>query len=158
MTAVDGLHWDTPGPLRLTLAPELGHDIDGAWWLRTGRIARELPTLVDTLKDRLGEIIDIKVNWTVDGPPSLTFYGGECKRQPVMTVRGRDAHANLLVIPCRTTTALAVLVLRQAAFLPVDRIHLDTDAFKTAECIVDAARNQRALLRVSGGVPEAIPG
>ena len=42
--------------LRLTLASELGRDIDGAWWLRTVRTARELPELISTLKGRLGEI------------------------------------------------------------------------------------------------------
>ena len=35
--------------LRLTLAAELGRDIDGAWWLRTVRTARELPELIATL-------------------------------------------------------------------------------------------------------------
>lgn len=131
-------------PLRLTLASEFGRDIDGAWWLRTGRAARELPELIVTLGGCLGEIIDINVNWSMQGPPRMTFYGGECKRQPVMTVTGRTARASLLVIPCRTPAALAVMILRQAGGLPVDAVHLDTDAFRTAEGIVHAARSQQS--------------
>ena len=52
--------------LRLTMASELGRDIDGAWWLRTARTARELPELITTLQGRLGEIVDINVTPLVD--------------------------------------------------------------------------------------------
>ena len=138
--------------VRLTLASELGRDIDGAWWLRTGRMARELPDLIAALGDRLGAIVDIKVNWSSEGPPELTFYGWESKRQPVMTVRGASAHVNLLIVPHRTSAAIAVMVLRQAADLPIDHIHVDSDAFKAADSIVRAARSQRALLRDPGAV------
>ncbi len=131
--------------LRLTLASELGRDIDGAWWLRTVRTARELPELISTLKGRLGEIVDINVNWSLDGPPRMTFYGGECKRQPVMTLTGVAAEISLLVVPSTTSAALAVMILRQAARLPIEPFHVDSDAFKTAEGIVLAARAQRGL-------------
>ena len=131
--------------LRLTLASELGRDIDGAGWLRTVRTARELPELISTLKGRLGEIVDINVNWSLDGPPRMTFYGGECKRQPVMTLTGATAEISLLVVPSTTSAALAVMILRQAARLPIEPFHIDSDAFKTAEGIVLAARAQRGL-------------
>lgn len=139
---------------RLTLAPDLGQDIDGGWWLRTTQVSRELSAMVTVLEERLGGIIDIKVNWSVDGPPNLTFYGGECKQPPVMAVCGNLARANLLIVSSRTAAALAVMVLRQAACLPVDRVHLDTDAFKIAEAVVRAARTQRASLRTLGA-PQA---
>ena len=129
--------------LRLTLASQLGRDIDGAWWLRTARTARELPELIATLKGRLGEIVDINVNWSLDGPPRMTFYGGECKRQPVMTLTGAAAEISLLVVPATTSAALAVMILRQAARLHIEPFHVDTEAFKTAEGIVLAARAQR---------------
>jgi len=132
-----------PTRLRLTLASQLGRDIDGAWWLRTARTARELPELIATLKGRLGEIVDINVNWSLDGPPRMTFYGGECKRQPVMTLTGAAAEISLLVVPCTTSAALAVMILRQAARLRIEPFHVDTEAFKTAEGIVLAARAQR---------------
>jgi len=130
--------------LRLTLASAVGRDIDGAWWLRTARTARELPELIATLKGRLGEIVDINVNWSLDGPPRMTFYGGECKRQPVMTLTGAAAEISLLVVPCTTSAALAVMILRQAARLPIESFHMDSEAFRTAEGIVLAARTQRS--------------
>jgi len=62
-----------------------------------------------------------------------------------MMITGRDAQANLLVIPYLTNTALAIMVLRQAAALPIDPAHCETKAFQTAECIVRAARAENAV-------------
>jgi len=133
-------------PPRLTLASELGQGIDGAWWLRTGRMASELAATLPMLESRLGGIIDINVNWSIDGPPGLIFYGGECKHPPVMTVHGKRARTKLLIVPSNTGTALALMVLRQAAFLPVLSNHIDTAVFKVAASIVKAARSQQAQL------------
>lgn len=133
----------TVSPVRLTLASRLGHDIDGAWWPRTARMARELPELIAVLGTRLGEIIDIEVNWSSSqGPPRLDWYGWEARHQHVMTISGRNGSATLLIIPHRTATALAVMVLRRAAGLPIDPIHLDTQACRTADSIVRALRTQ----------------
>lgn len=130
-------------PVRVTLSLQLGHDIDGAWWPRTPGIARELPELIALLGTRLGDIIGINVNWpTSQGPPKLDSYGWEAKRQHVMTVTGSAASATLLIVPCRTDTALAVLVLRRAAGLPIDPLHLDTPACRTADGVLRAARAQ----------------
>ena len=107
-------------PVRLTLAPLLGNKIDGAWWPRTGLISRELPELVSVLDARLGQVIDINVNWSsLQGQPDLNWGWWQGVRPHVMTVGGRDARAKLLIVPHRTGTALAVMVLRQAAGLPV---------------------------------------
>ena len=54
------------------------------------------------------------------------------------------AGISLLVVPCTTSAALAVMILRHAARLPIEPFHVDTEAFKTAEGIVTAARAQRA--------------
>jgi hypothetical protein len=130
-------------PVRLTLASRLGHDIDGAWWPRTPGITRELPDLIGLLGTRLGDILDITVNWSSSqGPPKLDSYGWEAKRQHVMTITGSNGRVNLLIVPCRTGTALAVLVLRRAAGLPIDPIHLDTPVYRTADSIVRAALAQ----------------
>lgn len=126
--------------LRLTLATRLGNKVDGAWWPRTGVISRELPELVSVLNVRLGQVIDINVNWSaLQGQPELNWGWWQGINPQIMTVSGADARAKLLIVPHRTGTALAVMVLRRAAGLPVYAIDHDSRAFKTAEGIVRAA-------------------
>jgi hypothetical protein len=130
-------------PVRLTLASRLGHDIDGAWWPRTGQISRELPELVSVLGIRLGQIVDINVNWSsLQSPPDLNWHCWRGIHQHVMAVKGRDARANILIVPNRTATALAVMVLRRAAGLPINPAHRDSRAFLTADSIVRVARGE----------------
>lgn len=131
-------------PVRLTLAPQLGDKIDGAWWPRTGVLARELPGLVAVLDVRLGQVTDIDVNWSsLQSAPDLNWHWFQGVHPHVMTVGGRDARARILVVPHRTHTALAYMLLRRAAGLPVDAAHRDSRAFETAECIVRVARGDQ---------------
>ncbi len=130
-------------PLRLTLASRLGNTIDGAWWPRTGLISRELPELVSVLEVRLGRVIDINVNWSsLQRPPDLNWDGWRGIHQHVMTVSSCNARANLLIVPYRTGTALAVMVLRRAAGLPIYPAHRDSRAFHAAESIIRVARGE----------------
>jgi uncharacterized protein DUF5994 len=130
-------------PVRLTLASRLGDQIDGAWWPRTGLISRELPELVAVLDVRLGRVIDISVNWSsLQRPPDLNWDGWRGIHQHVMTVGSRKARANLLIVPYRTGTALAVMILRSAAGLPICPAHRDSQAFQTAGSIVRVARGE----------------
>jgi hypothetical protein len=132
------------GPVRLTLASRLGNKVDGAWWPRTGLISRELPELVSVLDVRLGQVIDIDVNWSsLQRQPDLNWDWWQGIYPHVMTVGGRDARAKLLIVPHRTRTALAVMVLRRAAGLPIYAAHRDSRAFQTAESIVRMARGDR---------------
>jgi hypothetical protein len=141
-------------PVRFTLASELGNGLDGAWWPHTASIARELPDLIDALREPLGQVLDIGLNWSpLEGVPDLDLLnrrgvaatpGRETRRFRVMTLTGSQARANLLVVPCRTSTALAVMLLRLAADLPVMYAHQHTSAFETAGVIVTAARAQDA--------------
>lgn len=134
------------GTVRLTLAAALGRQIDGAWWPRTAAIGRELPELIALLGTRLGEIVDIELGWSSSqAQPKLDAPGWEGMHQHVITVIGREASANLLIVPHRTGTALAVMVLRLAAGLPISPSHLDTQACRTAGGIVHAARTQQEL-------------
>jgi hypothetical protein len=137
-------------PTRVTLASVLGGDgLDGAWWPHTPSVARELPDLTDALCERLGQIVDIKVNWSaIDGVLDLDALsrrgadvvpGWKTRHQRVMAVTGRQARAKLLVVPCGTTTALALMVLRRAAALPIRIDHLETSAYRAADEIVRAA-------------------
>ncbi|KZS77348.1 hypothetical protein A4G29_16985 [Mycobacterium kansasii] len=141
-------------PVRLTLATALGAPLDGGWWPHKASIARELPELIDTLSTRLGDIAAISINWSsVAGSPDLDLLscmrmanpGGIIGHQRLMRVTGVEASANLLVVPCRTSPALAIMVLRQAATLPIMPIERNTQAFRAGEKIVRAARSERFL-------------
>jgi hypothetical protein len=131
-------------PVRLTLASRLGDKIDGAWWPRTGLISRELPELVSVLDVRLGQVIDINVNWSsLQRQPDLSWDWWQGIHPHIITVGGRDLRAKLLIVPHRTATALAVMVLRRAAGLPIHAAHRDSRACQTAECVVRVARGER---------------
>jgi hypothetical protein len=130
-------------PVRLCVARPLGHDIDGAWWPRAVRIANELPHLVAVLIPLLGHITSIDVNWPpLQGPPDLNWLGWRYKPQHVMTVNGDDATANLLIVPCATHSALALMVLHRAANLPITAVDREKPAFLTAGSILLAAQQQ----------------
>jgi Family of unknown function (DUF5994) len=136
--------------LRLCIARELGRDIDGAWWPRADRITIELPGLIATLIPLLGDIISINVNWPpLQRPPDFNWPGWEHKRQHVMTLNGGDACANLLIIPYATESALALMVLRRAADLPIDPADQTKPAFVTAGSILQAALQQRCGAGIS---------
>ena len=130
-------------PVRLTLASRLGDKIDGAWWPRTGLISRELSELVCVLEVRLGRVIDINVNWSsLQRQPDLNWDWWQGIHPHIMTVSGRDARVKLLIVPHRTGAAVAVMVLRRAAGLPICAAHRDSRACRTAECIVRVARGE----------------
>ncbi|MDT5348976.1 MAG: hypothetical protein QOH91_2263 [Mycobacterium sp.] len=141
-------------PVRIALAMELGTSLDGAWWPHTASVAEELPELVDTLSARLGEIIAISINWSSwEGSPDFDALNRPGIPDPssgtahhrLMMVTGSAASASLLVVPCRTSNALAVMVLRQAATLPITPLERDTKEFLTGETIVRTARAESAL-------------
>jgi hypothetical protein len=135
------------------LATELGSGLDGGWWPYTASVARELPELIETLQRPLGDVVDICVNWSsLAGVPDLDslFHRGNAvvpgqdarRMQRIITVTGDRATARLLVVPWRTSTALAVMLLRRAARLPIMSDHVHTDAFRIADGIVRAACGQ----------------
>ncbi len=127
------------------MAPELGRDIDGAWWPHVDRITNELPHLVALLTPLLGDITSINVNWPpLQRPPELNWSGWEHKRQHVMTVTGGDARANLLIISYSTCSTLALMLLQCAASMPVTAADRDQRAFLTASSILRAALQQHA--------------
>ncbi|HTX93804.1 MAG TPA: DUF5994 family protein [Mycobacterium sp.] len=135
-------------PVRLSLARELGNAIDGAWWPRADRMTNELPSVVAVLTPLLGEIGSINVNWPpLQRPPDFNWPGWEHKRQHVMTVNGGHARANLLIVPYATYTALALMVLRRAADLPIDPADHGKPAFLAAGAILHAARQQNNVPR-----------
>lgn len=155
--------------IRVTVAATLGGHIDGAWWPYSPSMARELPQLVEVLEGRLGTVLDITVNWTaLEGAPHLdprssqrgaAFPGQKPRNKRVITATGKDATAHLLVVPPDTNRALAVMVLRQAAALPILPQHQDSAACRNAAEIVHTARTEcarRAALK-AGAAPAADP-
>lgn len=132
-------------PIRVSVARELGRAIDGAWWPRADRITNELPGLVTALTPLLGEIDSINVNWQpLQRPPEFNWPGWEIKRQHVMTISGGDARVNLLIVPYTTYSALALMLLRCAASLPVTAADREKRAYVTADLILRAALQQSA--------------
>ncbi|OBJ07192.1 DUF5994 family protein [Mycobacterium sp. 1465703.0] len=132
-------------PIRVSVGRELGHAIDGAWWPRADRITNELPGLVALLTPLLGGIESINVNWPpLQRPPDFNWPGWENKRQHVMTVIGTDARVNLLIVPYTTYSALALMVLRCAAGLPIESRDMGKPVFLTAGSILRAAQQQCA--------------
>ncbi|OBB32976.1 hypothetical protein A5792_13130 [Mycolicibacterium peregrinum] len=136
-------------PVRLTLARELGADIDGAWWPHTASVASELPELVGALHQSLGEVVDIRVNWSAaEGQLDLDSIvtgtrvpnGVKLSRPRLMMVAGRDACVKLLVVPCKTSVTLGGLVMRCAAAMPVEEAARRTPMFDTADRVLDVAR------------------
>jgi hypothetical protein len=136
-------------PVRLSVARELGRDIDGAWWPHADRITKELPNLVAVLTHLLGDITSINVNWPAEQrPPDLNLPGWDHRRQHVMTVTGTHARANLLTISYATRSALAVMVLRCAANLPIETTDRDKPTFLTAASILRIAQQQRGAVHL----------
>ena len=137
--------------VRLSLAIELGHEIDGAWWPHADRITHELPNLVAALTPSLGDINSINVNWSpLQRPPDLNWPGWQGKRQHVMTVSGTHACANLLIISYATHSGLALMVMRCAANLTIEAADRKKPAFLTAGSILRAAQQQRAVATPQG--------
>ncbi|MEO9017177.1 MAG: DUF5994 family protein [Mycobacterium sp.] len=140
-------------PIRIALAARPGTDIDGAWWPQTASMVGELPGLIEALKQSLGEITNISINWSItDGSPdldsmttaSMSRPGWRDRSQRLMIVTGRLARAKLLVVPHLTTAGLGLMLLRRAAQIPIPLAQQEDPAFGTAEFIVRAARTQSA--------------
>jgi hypothetical protein len=143
----------TASPVRLTLNPTLGGDIDGAWWPHTGSLAKELPELIHALHPALGEIVDISINWsaTAGAPMMNTHSSGALtklrwndSRQRIMAVVGLNGSARILVIPHTTMAQLSVMVLRRAAGMPVPVAEMDSAEYQAADRVVRAACDQNA--------------
>ena len=139
-------------PVRVALAEELGGDLDGAWWPHTVALGAELPELTDCLFPRLGQILDISINWSsLAGSPDLDSLCRPLMERPcrpisqrVMTITGTKTRATLIVIPSRTSVALAVMVLRCAAGLHIAAREQVDEPFLTADQIVRSAAAESA--------------
>lgn len=139
----------TASPVRLCLGMSLGGEIDGAWWPRTGTMVGELPDLIEVLHPRLGEIVDISLNWLAGSaapvlggiPAAIAAKAGRPTPGPrLMSLAGRTATARLLVVPSTTSADLALMVLRQAGARPIPGGDRSTPVYEAADRIVRAAQ------------------
>lgn len=142
------------GPVRVSLAEALGADIDGAWWPYTASMGRELPELVRALYPVLGDVIDIKINWTSTSPTpmlsataaqAVSRRGLQTARQRLMVLIGSAARTRILVVPSSTPASLAVMVLRQSARRSIPELEQGTTVFDAANRVVRAAQEQSAV-------------
>ncbi|MGE2832733.1 DUF5994 family protein [Mycobacterium sp. SMC-4] len=141
-------------PVRATLAKELGGTIDGAWWPHSALIAAELPELIGALHRTLGEIIDIRINWSAtEGQSdfetmvtgSRLMRSNDLARRPrLMAVKGAEGSAKLLVVPSMTSQALGSIVMRVAAGLPAPSSNGDAKLFDTAQTVMRLAEAESA--------------
>lgn len=156
-------------PVRLTLAKRLGRDIDGAWWPRSGSVAKELPELVEVLQRPLGEIVDININWSPgEGQLDLNTIAAGSRtpaalkptRPRVMSVAGRSECVKLLVVPHMTSEALGGIVMRCAAGMSIESTVRTTPLYDTAVRIMGAAQQEsvRWLGRRAEGAPVPVAG
>jgi hypothetical protein len=146
-------------PVRVTLATELGGELDGAWWPHTVALGTELPELTESLFPRLGRILDIGINWSsLAGSPDLDSLCRPLMQRPcrpisqrVMTLDGAETRATLIVIPSRTSVALAVMILRCAAGQHIAARERIDEPFLTADQIVRSAAAEGARSRDDHG-------
>ncbi|KDF00688.1 hypothetical protein Y900_017515 [Mycolicibacterium aromaticivorans JS19b1 = JCM 16368] len=140
-------------PVRITLKPTLGGDIDGAWWPHSFALARELPELIEALHPVLGEIVDIKINWSSSsGTPVLktltsgavSMHGWNDRQHRLMIVSGRTGCARLLVVPSSTSVNLGRLVIRRAAAMDPGAEH-DSSMCDIADAVIRAAEAECSL-------------
>lgn len=144
-------------PVRVSVASQFGGTVDGAWWPRDTCLAHELADLIDALRQPLGAITDITLNWpSTEGIPNLDstrFTSPINKTEPhnvhlhVMALVGRHASANLLIVPRLTTSNLAVMVLRRAAKMAISDAQRATETFRVADYIVRTACAERAMCK-----------
>jgi hypothetical protein len=105
----------------------------------------------------LGTIEEIAVSWSISGPtPALDALGyatwtpdAAAVPQRLMTFTGVHRRATLLIVPCRTTTGLAFVVLRIAAALTVPAHQAQSAAYETA-CKILRAQDQAASAALTG--------
>src|SRR5258705_12674639 len=100
----------------------------------------------------LGTIEEIAVNWSISGPtPDLDALryatwtpDAAAVPQRLMTFTGVHRRATLLIVPCRTTTGVAFVVLRIAAAMTVPAHQAQSAAYETACKILRSGQDQVA--------------
>ncbi|MET4164575.1 MULTISPECIES: DUF5994 family protein [Gordonia] len=103
------------GPARVRFGVDPAAVVGGAWYPYTVQLADELPGMLTTARSSVGDVSGIDVNWSsfrrlpgLDSPDSP-------EKPPLMTLTASGRSVTLLVIPPRTASSLAAILLRQAS-------------------------------------------
>lgn len=116
-------------------------------------MGRELPELVHSLRPVLGDVVDIKINWTATSPtpmlttmslPALSRAGSRTAHQRLMVLIGSAARTRILVVPSVTPASLAVMVMRQSARHLIPEFEQGSTVFHAANRVVRAAEVESA--------------
>ncbi|MBD0862234.1 transposase [Gordonia sp. zg691] len=127
------------GPARVRFGSDPAAPVGGAWYPYTIQLADELPGVLAAASTLIGDITGIDVNWSsfrrlpgLDSPDSpLT--------PPLMTLTAGKKSVTLLVIPHRTVSSLAAILLRQASNSAIPAGQAHSLEYRRAERILELA-------------------
>lgn len=124
------------GPVRVRFGVDPAAAVAGAWYPYTLQLADELPGMLTTVRAMVGDVSGIDVNWSsfrrlpgLDSPDSP-------ETPPLMTLTTPARSVTLLVIPPRTVSSLAAILLRQASGTVVADGRCHSLEFRRAERIL----------------------
>ncbi|MGC4935965.1 DUF5994 family protein [Gordonia sp. DT30] len=104
----------TLGPTRVRFTSDRTAPVAGAWYPYTADLACELGNLSAAVSPLIGDITSISVNWqNYRRFPGLDSSDSPAI-PPLMTITTPQTTATVLVIPCRTSSSLAAVLLRLA--------------------------------------------
>ena len=136
----------TLGPTRVWFTTDRSAPIAGAWYPYTANLADELSSLSGAAAPRLGEVTSISVHWQsyrrypgLDSADSPTV-------PPLMTLNGSHRNATLLVIPCRTASSLAAILMHLASDSELPDGHMHSLESKRGRRILSIASQYMASL------------
>ncbi|GAA11671.1 MULTISPECIES: DUF5994 family protein [Gordonia] len=127
------------GPPRVRFGIDPSAAVGGAWYPYTVQLADELPGVLAAARAQIGDVTGIDVNWQsfrripgLDSPDSPMT-------PPLMTLTAGGIVVTLLVIPPRTASSLAAILLRQASNTVAPDSQLHSLEFRRAERILELA-------------------
>jgi len=122
--------------------PPASAHLDGAWWPRSTQLGVELPGLVASLADRLGQVVLVgyRLNAWTDSPPQIQIAGSTVNLQgftsdepATIILVDRDGHrVALRVIPPDAPEQVAQHQLAEASKPAGDEVPANTEAERSA--------------------------
>ncbi|WP_232718713.1 DUF5994 family protein [Gordonia metallireducens] len=132
------------GPPRVRFGVDPSAPIGGAWYPYTVQLADELPGLLAAARSQVGDVTGMDVNWTsfrripgLDSPDSPMT-------PPLITLTAGGVDVTLLVIPPRTASSLAAILLRQASNTVAPDSQLHSLEYRRGERILELAARSLA--------------